>query len=127
MRYILLVFTFDGKYGSSVLKDVSCVLVFTWAGKNMEATMGKWKGVLYTSDTGTTAEREAVNALLRVMMASHHGTLRVGMVFTRTSISQIISNKYIWKFAIDKNIFLVLSKDSWRILSRDIIIQPVVI
>ena len=30
----ITVFTFNGSYGSTMLKDVSCVLVFTWAGKN---------------------------------------------------------------------------------------------
>ena len=65
----ITVFTFtEGTYGSTVLKDVSCVLVFTWAGEHMEATMGKWKGVLYTSDKATPAERDAITGLLRVMM-----------------------------------------------------------
>lgn len=64
----ITVFTFNGTYGSTVLKDVSCVLVFTWAGKNMEATMGKWKGILYTSDKGTTAEYKAITGLLHAMM-----------------------------------------------------------
>jgi hypothetical protein len=72
----ITVFTFtEGRYGTTVLKDVSCVLVFTWAGKNMEANMGKWKGVLYTSDTGTRVEREAITGLLRVMMGDAFATL----------------------------------------------------
>jgi len=41
----------------------------------MEANMGKWKGVLYTSDTGTPAEREAISGLLRVMMGDAFATL----------------------------------------------------
>jgi len=65
----ITVFTFtEGTFGKTVLKDVSCVVVFTWAGKNMEATLGKWKGVLYTSDQGTPAERDAVDGLLSAMM-----------------------------------------------------------
>jgi hypothetical protein len=70
----ITVFTFNGMYGSTALKDVSCAVVFTWAGKNMEATMGKWKGVLYTSDTGTPAERDAINGLLRVMFGDGFAT-----------------------------------------------------
>ena len=72
----ITVFTFtEGTYGATELKDVSCVLVFTWAGENMEATMGKWKGVLYTSDKGTSAEREAVTGLLHVMMGDAFASL----------------------------------------------------
>jgi len=71
----ITVFTFTGTYGTIVLKDVSCVLVFTWAGKNMESTMGKWKGVLYTSDKSTLTEREAVYGLLREMMGDAFATL----------------------------------------------------
>jgi hypothetical protein len=72
----ITVFTFtEGTYGTTELKDVSCVLVFTWAGKNMEATMGKWKGVLYTSDKGTSAEREAVTGLLHLMMGDAFASL----------------------------------------------------
>jgi hypothetical protein len=71
----ITVFIFKGKYGSTVLRNVSCVLVFTWAGKNMEATMGNWKGVLYTSDTGTAAELEAIHGLLRAMMGQAFAAL----------------------------------------------------
>jgi hypothetical protein len=42
-------YTFEGIYGTTELKDVSCALVLTSVGKNMEATTGKWKGVLYMS------------------------------------------------------------------------------
>ena len=41
----------------------------------MEATMGKWKGVLYISDTGTDAEHEAINGLLNVMMGDAFANL----------------------------------------------------
>jgi hypothetical protein len=72
----ITVFTFtDGRYGRTVLKNVSCVLVITWSGKNMEANAGKLKGVLYTSDTATPAEREAIAGLLHVMMDDGFATL----------------------------------------------------
>ena len=82
----ITVFTItEGIYGTTRLKDVSCALVFTWAGKNMESNMGKWKGVLYTSDQGTPAEREAIMGLLRVMMGDAFATLE-----QRTAPIQII-------------------------------------
>ena len=71
----ITVFTFNGMYGPTALKNVSCVLVFTWAGKNMEANLGKWKGVLYTSDRGKPVEREAVDGLLRAMMGDAFSNL----------------------------------------------------
>lgn len=71
----ITVFTFDGDYGKTRLEKVSCVLVFTWAGNNMEDNIGKWKGVLYTSDHGTPAEREAIKGLLQVMMGDAFASL----------------------------------------------------
>jgi hypothetical protein len=71
----IFVYTFDGSYGTTQLKDVSCALVLTLVGKNMEATMGKWKGVLYLSDQATPAEREAIAGLMHVMMGDAFATL----------------------------------------------------
>ena len=71
----ITVFTFTGNYGTTRLQEVSCALVTTWAGKNMEGNMGKWKGLLFTSDKGTPAEREAVKGLLHVMMGDAFATL----------------------------------------------------
>lgn len=71
----LIVFTVDGTYGTTRLKDVSCVAAFTWTGKNMDANMGKWKGVLYTSDKDTPAERAAIKGLLPAMLGNAFGTL----------------------------------------------------
>jgi hypothetical protein len=71
----ITVFMFTGKYGATMLKDVSCAVVFLWSGKNMEATMGKWRGVLYTPDTATPAQIEAINGLLRVMLDDAFATL----------------------------------------------------
>lgn len=68
-------FTFEGIYGTTRLKEVSCVLVPTSVGKNMEATMGKWKGVLYMSDKATPAEREAIAGLMHVMLGDAFATL----------------------------------------------------
>jgi hypothetical protein len=58
-----------------ILFGVLCVCSLFVSGKNMEADMGKWKGVLYTSDKGTPAEREAVTGLLPVMMGNAFATL----------------------------------------------------
>ncbi len=71
----ITVFIFDGIYGTTRLTEVPCVLVSTWAGQNMEGNMGKWKGVLYTSDKGTSAEREAITGLLHVMMGDAFANL----------------------------------------------------
>ncbi len=72
----IIVFTItEGTYGATRLRDVSCVAVFTWTGKNMDANMGKWKGVMYTSDKATPAEREAITGLLPVMLGNAFGTL----------------------------------------------------
>ncbi len=71
----IIVFTVEGIYGATRLKDVSCVAVFTWTGKNMDANMGKWKGALYTSDKETAAEREAIKGLLPVLLGNAFGTL----------------------------------------------------
>jgi len=71
----ITVFTFNGNYGTTRLRDASCVVVFTWAGENMEKSMGKWKGVLYTSDKATPAEREAIKGLLRAMLGDAFATL----------------------------------------------------
>ena len=68
-------YAFEGIYGTTRLKDVSCALVITSVGKNMEATMGKWKGVLYMSDQATPAEREAIAGLMHVMMGNAFATL----------------------------------------------------
>jgi len=74
----ITVFTFNGTYGTTRLRDASCVIVFTWAGKNMEKNTGKWKGILYTSDQGTSAEREAIKGLLQAMMGNAFATLEPG-------------------------------------------------
>jgi len=71
----ITVFTFEGRYGTTPLNDVSCALAFTSSGKNMEQTMGHWKGVLYTSERGTPAERKAIAGLLQVMMGNAFATL----------------------------------------------------
>jgi len=63
-----LAFTFNGTYGSTALNNVSCVVVGTKLGSNMEATVGTWEGVLYVSDTATPDEIAAVNGLLNAMM-----------------------------------------------------------
>ena len=68
-------YTFEGIYGTTQLKNASCAIVLTWAGKNMEGTMGKWKGVLYMSDKATPAEREAIAGLVHVMMGDAFATL----------------------------------------------------
>lgn len=72
----MMVFTItEGTYGATRLKDVSCAAVFTWTGKNMDATMGKWKGVLYTSDKATPAENAAIEGLLPALLGNAFGTL----------------------------------------------------
>lgn len=72
----IIVFTItEGTYGATRLKNVSCVAVFTWTGKNMDANMGKWKGILYTSDQGTPAEREAITGLLPLLLGNAFATL----------------------------------------------------
>jgi hypothetical protein len=68
----IVVFTItEGTYGTLPLKDLSFVLVQTWAGNNMEGTMGKWKGVLYTADKGTPAEHDAITGLLPAMIGNN--------------------------------------------------------
>lgn len=64
----MLAFTFDGSYGSTALNGVSCVVVGTKTGNNMEETLGSWEGVIYVSDTATPDEIEAVNGLLNAMV-----------------------------------------------------------
>ena len=82
----IMVFTItEGTYGTTHLKDVSFVAAFTWTGENMDANMGKWKGVEYTSDKATPAEREAIAALSPVIMGNAFGTLE-----QRTAPIQII-------------------------------------
>ncbi len=72
----ILVFTItEGIFGTTRLKDVSFVAVFTWTGKNMDANMGKWKGVLYAPDSATPAEREAIAVLSRAILGNAFGTL----------------------------------------------------
>jgi hypothetical protein len=68
----IVVFTItEGIYGTLRLKDLSFVLVQTWAGQNMEGTMGKWKGVLYTPDQGTPAEHEAITGLSPALIGNN--------------------------------------------------------
>jgi len=72
----IIVFTItEGIYGTTRLKDVSCAAAFTWTGKNMDAAMGKWKGVLYTSDKATPAELEAIKGLLPALLGNAFGIL----------------------------------------------------
>ena len=78
-------YTFEGIYGTTLLKEVSCALVLTSVGKNMAATMGKWKGVLYMSDTATPAEREAVASLIHVMNGDAFATLETRFAPIKTS------------------------------------------
>jgi len=70
----VFVFT-EGRYGSTVLKNVPCVVVITGTGRNMEASFGAWSGVLYVPDAATSAEREAVTALTRIMLGDAFATL----------------------------------------------------
>ena len=71
----IVVFTFNGTHGTTQLRGASCVVVFTWSGKNMEKNMGKWRGVLYTSDKATSAERKAIEELLHTMLGDGFATL----------------------------------------------------
>jgi hypothetical protein len=72
----LTVFTFvQGTYGTTVLKDVPCVVAITWAGRNMEDNLGDWRGVLYLPDTATPAEREAVRGLVHAMLGDAFAAL----------------------------------------------------
>ena len=64
----MLVFTFDGTYGSTELNQVSCVVVGTKLGNNIEKNIGNWEGVLYVSSTASPNEIAAVNGLLNTMM-----------------------------------------------------------
>ncbi len=72
----MMVFTItEGVYGTTKLNNVSCAAVFTWTGTNMDSSMGKWKGILYTSEKATPAEREAMNGLLPALLGNAFGTL----------------------------------------------------
>jgi hypothetical protein len=71
----ILVFTFDGAYGSTALKDVSCVLVGTKLGKNIEKNIGNWEGVLYVSSTATPEEIAAITDLLHAMVGDAFASL----------------------------------------------------
>lgn len=102
----ITVFTFAGTYGTTRLKELSCVLVFTWAGKHMEGNLGKWKGVLYTSDQGTPGEREAIAGLLHVMMGDAFATLE-----QRTAPIQISRRGDIHDLTVGTR---GASPDSWR-------------
>lgn len=72
----IMVFTFNGTYGNTPLKDVSCVGVITKAGKNMEATKGKWSGTLYLPQDATEDERSAVKALGHKIIGDAFAELR---------------------------------------------------
>lgn len=93
----ILVFTFNGKYGTTRLSDTSCVVVSTWAGKNMEANLGKWRGVLYTSDKGTSAEREAIKGLLQSMVGGAFASLE-----SRTAPIRISRQGDVHELKLDK-------------------------
>lgn len=71
----ILVFTFDGTYGSTVLNKVPCVMVGTKLGRNIEQNIGNWEGVLYTSSSATPDEKAAVKGLLHAMMGDAFSSL----------------------------------------------------
>jgi len=74
-RAILAFKITDGTYGTTNLKDMTFAVILTSAGKNMEESMGKWKGVLYTPDKATPTEREAVDSIVHEMLGDAFDTL----------------------------------------------------
>lgn len=70
-----MVFTFDGTYDSTILKNVPCVVVGTQLGRNVEVSMGSWKGIVYTSESISPDELKAVNGLLHLMMGNAFSNL----------------------------------------------------
>lgn len=95
----IVAYTFDGIYGTTRLKEVSCALVVTSVGKNMEATMGKWKGVLYMSDKATPAEREAMAGLMHVMLGDAFATLETRLAPIKISRQGDIHDLTVGTFA----------------------------
>jgi len=63
----------------------------------MEANIGKWKGVLYTSDNATPAEREAIKGLWPVLLGNAFGTLE-----QRTAPIQVIRQGDIHELTVGK-------------------------